>query len=93
MHEAHINDENCVNMSFAITIFFNLIAVIKLLLKQSVNVDELDRTSFTSLQLFYNYYILSKIKRKLCIFNFFLKHKINLNRKISRENTLLIKIY
>jgi len=91
-HEVHINDKNCINTSLAIASFFNLIIIMKLLLKQDVNVDELNRIDFTSLQLLCRFYILNKIKKKLRMLDFLLKHKVNLNKKISCENTLLIKM-
>jgi len=91
-HEAHINDENCINTSLAIAIFFDSIAIVKLLLKQSVDVNKLDRTSFTSLQLLCRYYTLDKIKRKLRMLDFLLEHEVNSNRKTSREDTPLIEM-
>jgi len=91
-HKVYINSKNCVNISLAIAIFSDSIAIVKFLLKQNIDIDESDRTDFTLLQLLYRYYISDRVKRKLCILDFFLKYKVNSNRKISRENTLFIEI-
>lgn len=92
-HKAYINDKNCINISLAIATFFNSIAIIKLLLEQSININKLNYIDFTLLQLLYCYYTLSRVKNKLRILNLLLEHKVNSNKKISRKNILLIKIY
>lgn len=91
-YKAYINDKNCINTSFAIAIFFDSIAIAKLLLKQNIDINESNRIDFTLLQLLYRYYILDRVKRKLRIFDLLLKYKINLNKKISRKNTLFIEM-
>jgi ankyrin repeat protein len=92
IYGAHINDINCINTPLAIAIFFDSIAIVKLLLKQSVNVDELDRIGFTPLQLLCRYHTLDKIKRKLRMLDLLLKHEVNLNKKTPRGNTSLTKM-